>query len=76
MADYLESLRMTEEDYKEKNVKSIAKKRLEGELILHKLMEMEDIKIDDKEMDKEIETILARFGSDEVVKKLKELYVP
>jgi hypothetical protein len=27
-------------------------------------------------MDKEIETILARFGSDEVVKKLKELYVP
>jgi FKBP-type peptidyl-prolyl cis-trans isomerase (trigger factor) len=29
MADYLESLRMTEEEYKEKNVKSIAKKRLE-----------------------------------------------
>jgi len=76
MADYLESLKMTEEEYKEKNVKSIAKKRLEGELILHKLMELEDIKIDDKEMDKEIEVILARFGSEDVVKKLKELYVP
>lgn len=76
MADYLESLRMTEEEYKEKNVKSIAKKRLEWELILHKLMELEDIKIDDKEMDKEIEVILARFGSEDVVKKLKELYVP
>jgi hypothetical protein len=39
-------------------------------------MELEDIKIDDKEMDKEIEVILARFGSEDVVKKLKELYVP
>jgi hypothetical protein len=29
MADYLESLKMSEEQYKEKNVKSIAKKRLE-----------------------------------------------
>lgn len=76
MADYLESLKMSEEDYKEKNVKSIAKKRLEGELILHKLMELEDIKVEDAEMDKEIDTILARFGSEEVLKKLKELYVP
>lgn len=76
MVDYLESLKMTEEDYKEKNVKSIAKKRLEGELILHKLMELEDIKITDAEMDKEIDTILARFGSEDVLKKLKELYIP
>lgn len=76
MVDYLESLKMTEEEYKEKNVKSIAKKRLEGELILHKLMELEDIKITDAEMDKEIDTILARFGSEDVLKKLKELYVP
>ncbi|NDK08481.1 trigger factor [Candidatus Gracilibacteria bacterium] len=76
MVDYLESLKMTEDDYKEKNVKSIAKKRLEGELILHKLMELEDVKITDAEMDKEIDTILARFGSEDVLKKLKELYVP
>jgi len=76
MADYLESLKMSEEQYKEKNVKSIAKKRLEWELILHKLLETEDTKVDDSEMDKEIETILARFGSEEVVNKLKELYVP
>lgn len=76
MADYLESLKMSEEEYKEKNVKSIGKKRLEWELILHKLMEMEDIKIEDADMDKEIDIILARFGSEEVLAKLKELYVP
>jgi hypothetical protein len=29
MADYLESLKLSEEEYKEKNVKQIAKKRLE-----------------------------------------------
>lgn len=76
MVDYLSSLKLSEEDYKEKNVKPIAKKRLEWELILHKLMEIEDVKIDDSEMEKEIASILARFGSDEVVAKLKELYVP
>jgi hypothetical protein len=45
-------------------------------LILHKLLETEDTKVDDSEMDKEIGDILARFGSEEVVNKLKELYVP
>jgi hypothetical protein len=39
-------------------------------------LETEDTKVDDSEMDKEIEIILTRFGSEEVVNKLKELYVP
>ncbi|MDD3302879.1 MAG: trigger factor [Candidatus Gracilibacteria bacterium] len=76
MVDYLESLRITEEEYKDKNVRPVAKRRLEGELILHKLMEVEGTKVEDAEMDKEIETIMARFSSEDVVNRLKELYVP
>ncbi len=76
MVDYLESLKLSEEEYKEKNVKPIATKRLQWELILHKLMELEDIKVEDDEMQKEIETIMARFGSEDVVTRLKELYIP
>lgn len=76
MVDYLESLRITEEEYKDKNVRPVAKRRLEWELILHKLMEVEWTKVEDAEMDKEIETIMARFSSEDVVNRLKELYVP
>lgn len=74
--DYLESLKMSEEDYKEKNVKPIALKRLNWELILHKLNELEKVEVTDKELNKEIETILSRFESEDVLKRLKELYVP
>ncbi len=76
IADYLESLKMDEATYKEKQITPVAKKRLEWELILHTLQEKENIKISDEEMDKEVQTILARFNSPDVVAKLKELYVP
>ena len=76
MADYIESLKMTEETYKEANVKPVAMKRLEGELIIHKLVEMEDVKVTDKEVQKEVEVIMQRFENPEVLERLKELYVP
>ena len=76
MADYLESLKLSEEDYKEKHVKESAEKRLNGEVILHKLAEMEKTEVSEKEMNSEIETILAKFGSEDVLSRLKELYVP
>ena len=76
MADYIESLKMTEETYKEANVKPVAIKRLEWELIIHKLVEMEDIKVDDKEVQKEVEVIMKRFENQEVLERLKDLYVP
>ncbi len=76
MADYIESLKMTEETYKEANVKPVAMKRLEGELIIHKLVELEDVKVDDKEVQKEVEIIMKRFENPEVLERLKELYVP
>jgi len=76
VADYLESLKMDEEQYKEVNVKPIALKRLQGELILHKLAELEKIEVTEDEANKEIELILTKFGSEDVLARLRELYVP
>lgn len=75
VSDYIDSLNLTEEQYKEKNVKPIALKRLEWELILHKLMELENTKVEDEQVEKEINTILWRFDSEDVLKRLRELYV-
>ncbi|MDD5770363.1 MAG: trigger factor [Candidatus Gracilibacteria bacterium] len=74
--DYIASLGLSEEDYIEKNVKPIAIKRLQAELILHKLVELEKVEISSEELEKEIEKILSRFGSSDVVDRLKELYKP
>lgn len=76
VANYLESLKLSEEEYKEKQVKPIALKRLQGELILHKIMELDKISVSDKELASEVEKILAKFDSEDVLKRLKELYVP
>lgn len=75
-SDYMDSLKLSEENYVEKYVAPIALRRLEGELILHKIMWMEKIEVSNEELDKEVEKILARFESEDVVKKLKDLYVP
>lgn len=76
MAHYLESLRLTEAQYKEKNVKEVALRRLQGELLLYKLMEMEKLQVSETEANSEIEKILARYGSEDVLKRLRELYIP
>jgi hypothetical protein len=39
-------------------------------------MESEKLEVSDKKMNKEIEKILSKFESKDVLKKLKELYVP
>jgi FKBP-type peptidyl-prolyl cis-trans isomerase (trigger factor) len=67
---------MDEDTYKENNVKPIATKRLKWELILNKLDELEKIEISEDEIKTEIDTILARFSSEDVLSRLKELYVP
>lgn len=76
VADYLESLKMDEEKYKEVNVKPVALKRLQGELILHKLADLEKIEVSEDETNKEIDMILKKFGSEDVLSRLKALYVP
>jgi trigger factor len=75
-ADYIASLGLTEEQYIEKNVTPIAEKRLKAELILHKLSELEKIEVSEKELEAEIEKIIAKFQNAEVVSRLKTLYVP
>lgn len=75
-ADYIASLGMTEEQYIEKNVSPIAEKRLQAELILHKLSEMEKIEVKEDELTEEIEKILKKFESPEVIERLKTLYTP
>jgi FKBP-type peptidyl-prolyl cis-trans isomerase (trigger factor) len=67
---------MSEEEYKAKHVAPTALKRLQGELILHKLMELEKIEVKDNELKEEIKTILSKFQNQEVLERLKKLYIP
>ncbi|MCH8518647.1 trigger factor [Candidatus Gracilibacteria bacterium] len=76
MEDYLASLGLDEAGYKEKHVKEVALKRLQGELILSHLVEKESIEVSDDEMKDEIAKIMTRYESAEVLKRLEELYVP
>lgn len=76
IADYIASLGLSEEDYIEKNIKPIAIKRLQAELILHKLNQVEQIQADEDEINSEIQKILSRFESSDVLEKLKDLYKP
>lgn len=76
MSDYLESLKLDEESYKEIHVKPVALKRLQWELILHKLWELEKIETNDVEMRSEIEKVLSKFQNPDVLKRLEELYLP
>jgi FKBP-type peptidyl-prolyl cis-trans isomerase (trigger factor) len=76
MADYLESLKLDEKSYKENHIKADAIKRLQGELILNKIMEIDKPIIDEKVMTAEIEKIKKAYQNSEVLKRLEELYVP
>jgi len=77
MKDYLESLKMSEEEYKETNVRPVALKRLQGELILNTLADKEPKKanVSDKQMKDEIKKIKSSFSNSEVLERLEKLYV-
>ena len=76
MADYLASLGLSEEEYKKQHVAATALKRLQGELILNTLFDKEKIEVSESEMNSEIEKVMERFDSEDVLSKLKDLYVP
>ena len=76
MSDYLDSLKLSEEEYKQKHVAGTALKRLQGELILNKLMDLEKAEVSEATMKTEVEKILARYESSDVLARLQELYVP
>lgn len=76
VADYIASLGITEEEYKEKHVQPTAIKRLNGELILNELMTLEKLEVSDDDMKTEVEKVMSRFESADVLTRLKDLYVP
>lgn len=76
MEDYLASLNLSQEQYKQQHVAATATKRLQGELILNKLVEIEKTEISETELKKEIEKIMSRYESADVLKRLEALYVP
>lgn len=76
MKDYLESLKLDEKTYKENHVKETAVLRLQWELLLAELLKLEKIEVDDKEIKTEIDTIISKYGSEDVKKRLEELYIP
>jgi len=75
MSDYLESLKLTEEQYKE-NLTPEATKKLQGELILNKLLELEKVEASKEEIEIELERIKWNYSNPEVLKRLETLYVP
>lgn len=74
--DYLASLGLSTAEYKEQHVKATAIKRLQGELILNNLMEKEKIEVSDEDMKTEVESVMKHYQAEDVLKRLKELYVP
>ncbi len=74
--DYLASLGLSTAEYKKQHVEATAIKRLQGELILNELMKKEKIEVSDKDMQSEVEKIMKNYGSEDVLARLKELYVP
>lgn len=76
VADYLASLGLSEEEYKTQHVAPTALKRLQGELILNKLMELEKVEVSDADMKKEVQKVMSAYQAEDVLKRLEELYVP
>ena len=74
MDNYLESLRLSKEQYKQEHVKPVALKKLQWELILYKLRDLENIEVSDDEIEKELEKIKEKFQNPEVLERIKELY--
>ncbi len=76
MDDYLASLNLSVEQYKKQHVEATALKRLQGEIIFNELMLKEKVEVTDDELKKEVEKIMSRYQSEDVLARLKELYVP
>lgn len=72
--DYISSLWLTEKEYIEKNVVPVATRRLQSELLLHKLQELEQKLASKEEVEQEIVKIIDRYSSEEVKNRLKDMY--
>lgn len=74
MENYLESLKMSKEQYKENHVKPVAIQRLQWELILFKLRDLEKPEVTDEDVWTELNKIKEQFQNEEVLSRLEEMY--
>lgn len=74
MKDYLKMLSLTEEEFKEKNLKLNAKNRIIDGLIFSKLLESENISLDENDYDEEYDKIakLQNNSINEIKKQIKK----
>ncbi len=73
---YLEHLKQSEEGYKDEVVKPEAERRLKAELLLRKIRELQKIEPSEAEVSTEIEKVIAQYGSEEVISRLRTKLVP
>jgi FKBP-type peptidyl-prolyl cis-trans isomerase (trigger factor) len=73
---YLDHLKQSEEGYKDEVVKPEAERRLKAELLLRKIRELQKIEPSEAEVSKEIEKVIAQYGSEEVIGRLRAKLVP
>jgi len=73
---YLEHIKKSEEIYKEEVVRPEAERRLKAELLLRKIREIRWTEATIEEVNAEIDTVIAMYTSEDVVKRLREKLVP
>ena len=76
MKQYLEHIKMDEENYKETVVKPEAERRLKAELLLRKIREIRKVEATEAEIKEELEKIISQYQSADVVARLREKLVP
>ena len=76
MKDYLGSLKMDEETYKKNHIKEDAIKKIKWELILLELTKILKIKVSDEEVLEKVNKIKENYSSEEVLKRLDDMYKP
>jgi len=61
VADYLEQMRVSEEEFLQTQVHPIAKKRIQAELILNAIVQKENTQVSDEDVIVEVEEIMKRY---------------
>lgn len=75
LKDYLHHVNMSEESYKLEVLKPEAERRLKWELILKKLHTILGIDVTNEEVQREVDTLIAKYSKPEVIARLHEKLV-
>ena len=76
VAEYLEHIKKDEETYKKEQIEPEALNRIKAELILNELKKNSTIEVTEADIAAEIEKVMARFSSEDVKARLKDMMVP